>query len=186
MGPVVTRTMSSETESLPPPGVNAYPMPPEITRLGGRLCRTVRHPCGPSTRWSILTSPLQRIRQRRSCAENWSCRPPVSGTRSMSAVRAVARSGTCTDPIGARDHTVVLSGFGKWWLGDTASGTCGGVYLFASQHDADRSRETDLFRDMFANPALKDITVREYDVLDAPTAITAPTSQADSAPQETR
>jgi hypothetical protein len=34
---------------------------------------------------------------------------------------------------------------GKWWLGDTASGTFGGVYLFASQHDADRSRETDLF-----------------------------------------
>lgn len=74
---------------------------------------------------------------------------------------------------------------GKWWLGDTASGTFGGVYLFASQHDADRSRETDLFRGMFANPALKDVTVREYDVLDAPTAITAP-SQAASALQEAR
>jgi hypothetical protein len=75
---------------------------------------------------------------------------------------------------------------GKWWLGDTASGTFGGVYLFASQHDADRSREIDLFRGMFANPALKDVTVREYDVLDAPTAITAPTSQAASALQEAR
>ena len=92
---------------------------------------------------------------------------------------------------------------GKWWLGDTASGTFGGVYLFASQqepahrfapgprvgepsqHDADRSRETELFRGMFANPALKDVTVREYDVLDAPTAITAP-SQAASALQEAR
>jgi hypothetical protein len=63
---------------------------------------------------------------------------------------------------------------GKWWLGDTASVMFGGVYLFASQPDADRSRETDLFRGMFANPALKDVTVREYDVLDAPTAITAP------------
>ena len=70
---------------------------------------------------------------------------------------------------------------GKWWLGDTASGAFGGVYLFASEPDADRSRETDLFRGMFANPALKDVTVREYDVLDAPTAITAPTSQAASA-----
>ena len=67
---------------------------------------------------------------------------------------------------------------GKWWLGDTASGTFGGVYLFASQHDADCSRETDLFRGMFANSTLKDVTVQEYDVLDAPTAITAPTSQA--------
>ena len=75
---------------------------------------------------------------------------------------------------------------GKWWLADTASGTFGGVYLFASQHDADRSRETDLFRGMFANPALKDVTVREYDVLDAPTAITAPPSQAASALQEAR
>jgi hypothetical protein len=28
---------------------------------------------------------------------------------------------------------------------------------------------------MFANPALKDVTVQEYDVLNAPTAITAPT-----------
>ena len=75
---------------------------------------------------------------------------------------------------------------GKWWLGDTASGTFGGVYLFASQHDADRSRETALFRGMFADPTLKDVTVREYDVLDAPTAITAPPSQAASALQEAR
>jgi hypothetical protein len=50
------------------------------------------------------------------------------------------------------------------------------VYLFASRSDADRSRETDLFRGMFANPALADVAVREFDVLDAPTAITAPRS----------
>ena len=62
---------------------------------------------------------------------------------------------------------------GKWWLGETASGTYGGVYLFASRHDADRSRETDLFSSMYANPALKDIVVHEYDVLDAPSGITA-------------
>ena len=72
----------------------------------------------------------------------------------------------------------------KWWLGDTASATFGGVYLFASQQDADRSRQTELFRGMFANPALKDVTVSEYDVLDAPTAITAPTSQPASALRE--
>ena len=62
----------------------------------------------------------------------------------------------------------------KWWLADAASGTFGGVYLFASRQDAERSRQTDLFRGMFTNPGLKDVTVREYDVLDAPTAITAP------------
>lgn len=72
----------------------------------------------------------------------------------------------------------------KWWLGDAASGTYGGVYLFASRPDADRSRESDLFRGMFTGPALKNIPVREYDALDAPTAITASRSQPVSAAQE--
>ena len=62
----------------------------------------------------------------------------------------------------------------KWWLGDAESGTYGGVYLFASRADADRSRQTDLFQNMFANPALRQVTVREYDALDAPTAVTTP------------
>jgi hypothetical protein len=61
---------------------------------------------------------------------------------------------------------------GKWWLGDAESGTYGGVYLFASREDADRSRDTDLHRNILANPALQDVTVREYDLLDAPTAFT--------------
>jgi hypothetical protein len=64
---------------------------------------------------------------------------------------------------------------GKWWLADIGSNTYGGVYLFATHHDADRSRQTDLFRGMFTNPALQDVAVCEYDVLDAPTAVTAPT-----------
>jgi hypothetical protein len=66
---------------------------------------------------------------------------------------------------------------GKWWLEDVASGTYGGVYLFASREDADRSRDTDLFRGMAADPALRQVTVREFDVLDAPTALTAPVPQ---------
>jgi hypothetical protein len=63
---------------------------------------------------------------------------------------------------------------GKWWLADSSSGTYGGVYVFASSRDADLSRDTDLFRGMVANPALKDVSVREFDVLDEPTAVTAP------------
>jgi hypothetical protein len=66
----------------------------------------------------------------------------------------------------------------KWWLADAASGTYGGVYLFASREDADRSRDTDLFAGMAANPALRDVVVREFDVLDAPTAHTAPSLPA--------
>jgi hypothetical protein len=30
---------------------------------------------------------------------------------------------------------------------------------------------------MYTNPALKDVTVREYDLLEAPTAVTAPIPQ---------
>lgn len=48
---------------------------------------------------------------------------------------------------------------GKGWFGDTASGTFGGLYLFSSQDDADRSRETDVFS-MFTNPAPKDVRKR--------------------------
>ena len=88
-------------------------------------------------------------------------------------------------------HAVhIASGFaawpgllGKWWLADTPSGTFGGVYVFATRSDADRSRESDLFRGMFANPALTNLTVREYDVLEAPTAMT---TQAFSAGQDVR
>lgn len=65
----------------------------------------------------------------------------------------------------------------KWWLGDAASGTYGGVYVFATKADADHSRDTDLYREMHTNPAFKNVTVREYDLLDTPTAITAPIPQ---------
>jgi Putative mono-oxygenase ydhR len=81
----------------------------------------------------------------------------------------------------ARHATEIASAFlswpgllAKWWVRDAVSGKYGGVYLFATQEDADRSRDTDLFRDMSANPSFKDVAVREYDVLHAPTAITAP------------
>jgi Putative mono-oxygenase ydhR len=65
----------------------------------------------------------------------------------------------------------------KWWLGDAASGTYGGVYLFATREDADASRQTELFRGMHGNPAFRDVTVREYHLLDGPTAVTAPVWQ---------
>ncbi|MCV2489318.1 YdhR family protein [Geodermatophilus sp. YIM 151500] len=71
----------------------------------------------------------------------------------------------------------------KWWLGDAGTGTYGGVYLFASREDADRSRDTDLFRGMCADPALREVTVREYDVLDGPTAVTAPARAVGGLPQ---
>lgn len=60
----------------------------------------------------------------------------------------------------------------KVWIADD-DGTYGGIYLFADRAAADRSRDTDLFRSMAANPAFVDLSVREFDVLGEPTAITA-------------
>jgi hypothetical protein len=80
-----------------------------------------------------------------------------------------------------QDHTAALApGFTTWsgllakvWIADRAAGTYGGVYLFADRQAADRSRDTDLYRGMAANPAFADLSVREFDVLDEATAITA-------------
>ena len=61
----------------------------------------------------------------------------------------------------------------KVWIADDDAGTYGGIYLFADRASADRTRDTDLYRSMAANPAFTDLSVREFDVLDEPTAITA-------------
>jgi Putative mono-oxygenase ydhR len=61
----------------------------------------------------------------------------------------------------------------KLWLADRAAGVYGGVYLFDGQEAADQSRSTPGFQAMLANPAFADLSVREYDVLEQPTSITA-------------
>jgi Putative mono-oxygenase ydhR len=61
----------------------------------------------------------------------------------------------------------------KVWIADDDAGTYGGIYLFADRASADRTRDTDVFRSMATNPAFAELSVREFDVLDEPTAITA-------------
>jgi hypothetical protein len=61
----------------------------------------------------------------------------------------------------------------KVWIADDDAGTYGGIYLFADRASADRSRDTDLYRSLATNPAFADVSVREFDALDEPTAITA-------------
>src|SRR5215471_15289564 len=77
--------------------------------------------------------------------------------------------------------TAVAPAFTTWpgllakvWIADESAGTYGGIYLFADRASADRSRDTDVYRGMAANPAFADLSVREFDVLNEPTAITAP------------
>ena len=62
----------------------------------------------------------------------------------------------------------------KVWIADDDANTCGGIYLFVDRASADRSRDTDLFQGIATNPAFTDLSVREFEVLDEPTAITAP------------
>ena len=63
---------------------------------------------------------------------------------------------------------------GKVWLGDRERNRYGGVYLFASQADADRSRSTPLFAALGENPAFTELVVEEFDALPGATAITWP------------
>ena len=84
-------------------------------------------------------------------------------------------------PADYRDHAAELApAFTGWpgllakvWIADDDAGTCGGIYLFADRESADLSRDTNLYRFMAANPVFADLSVREFDVLDEPTAITA-------------
>jgi hypothetical protein len=61
----------------------------------------------------------------------------------------------------------------KVWIADDDAGIYGGMYVFADRASADLSRDTDLYRGMEANPTFTNLSVREFDVLDEPTAVTA-------------
>lgn len=75
----------------------------------------------------------------------------------------------------------VAAGFSEWpgllgklWLGDGERNRYGGVYVFASKADADRSRSTPLFTALEANPAFTDLVIEEFDTLPGATAVTWP------------
>jgi hypothetical protein len=60
----------------------------------------------------------------------------------------------------------------KIWLADSASGTYGGVYVWQDREALERYKASDLFKGIAANPNLKNVTAREFGVLEAPTQIT--------------
>jgi hypothetical protein len=84
-------------------------------------------------------------------------------------------------PAEYQEHVAAVApAFAEWtgllakvWIADDEGGIYGGIYLFADRESADRTRDTDLFRGMAANPMFTDLSVREFSVLDEPTAITA-------------
>src|SRR3954454_17730067 len=60
----------------------------------------------------------------------------------------------------------------KVWLADRANGVYGGVYTFENGAALDTYLSSDLLAQVAANPAFVDITVRRFEVLSEPTAIT--------------
>ena len=62
----------------------------------------------------------------------------------------------------------------KLWIADPEAETYGGIYLFASKDHADRSRQTPEFTGMVDNPAFIDLSIKEYEILDDLTTVTAP------------
>lgn len=60
----------------------------------------------------------------------------------------------------------------KVWLADRANGVYGGVYTFESGAALDAYLASDLFAQVGATPTLVDMSVRRFEVLSEPTAIT--------------
>ena len=60
----------------------------------------------------------------------------------------------------------------KAWLADLAEGIFGGVYTFESEKALDDYLESDLWAGVGANPALVNISVRRFGVLEGPTRVT--------------
>jgi Putative mono-oxygenase ydhR len=60
----------------------------------------------------------------------------------------------------------------KVWLADRTNGVYGGVYTFENGAALDTYLASDLLAQVAANPGFVDITVRRFEVLSEPTAVT--------------
>lgn len=61
----------------------------------------------------------------------------------------------------------------KWWIDGAATGVYGGVYLFTNQESIDQYLASPGVAGFFASGVPVDLQSEVFDVLDAPTAITA-------------
>jgi heme-degrading monooxygenase HmoA len=66
----------------------------------------------------------------------------------------------------------------KTWLANQQTNTYGGVYVWEDREALEGYAETNLFKGMAANPYLKNLTVRDFDVLEGPTRITRGAAEA--------
>lgn len=72
-----------------------------------------------------------------------------------------------------------LSGLvSKTWLANAETNTYGGVYLWTDRRAMEDYRASDIYKGMLENPHFENVTVTDFAVLDAPTAVTRGTTQA--------
>jgi len=60
----------------------------------------------------------------------------------------------------------------KIWLLDESQQAAGGIYLFEDRKALQGMLDSELWAGVGANPALKDINIKSWDVMDAPSAVT--------------
>ncbi|MDP6750917.1 MAG: YdhR family protein [Candidatus Poribacteria bacterium] len=60
----------------------------------------------------------------------------------------------------------------KHWLADEQNNTYGGVYIWETQDAYQGFIDSELFAGVGANPALTNITSRDFDVIEGPTRVT--------------
>jgi hypothetical protein len=72
----------------------------------------------------------------------------------------------------------------KAWLADERTGTYGGVYAWQSRKAMDAYLAGPVFAALRANPALADVTTRDFGLLAGPTRITARRQQLPVAPRD--
>ena len=60
----------------------------------------------------------------------------------------------------------------KVWLADAGTNTYGGVYLWQDKAAYDAYLKSEIFAGVAANPALANITSKDFGILDGPSALT--------------
>jgi quinol monooxygenase YgiN len=60
----------------------------------------------------------------------------------------------------------------KVWLVDQSTNTYGGVYTWRDRQAMENFLDSELFRGFSVDPHVKDLTSRDFGVLDAPTQVT--------------
>lgn len=62
----------------------------------------------------------------------------------------------------------------KYWLADEATNTYGGAYIFESHEAVEAYLASDIVAGIKSNPHFTNVSIREFGILEGPTALTMP------------